>query len=199
MTANARTPLSHRHLCFVLAFIANGGKGGEAAIEAGYSAQGISPSVTANRLLKNANVRAEIARRSHRIAVRAEITVERTLRENAAIAFFDPRRLYADDGTMLPIKEWPDDVAAAVASVKTHEHYDGEDKARVVKWEVRFWNKCDALEKLFKFERLYEEAPPDDRGTTSILNLNFDALTADERRQLRWLLNRALPQTLVEG
>lgn len=41
---------------------------------------------------------------------------ERILRGIAAIAYFDPRRMFAEDGTILQPSRWPDDVAQAMAT-----------------------------------------------------------------------------------
>jgi phage terminase small subunit len=60
--------------------------GTQAAIRAGYAA-GESAKVTASRLLADANVQAAIAKGQQRLAESDEVTIDRIVREYAAIAF----------------------------------------------------------------------------------------------------------------
>jgi phage terminase small subunit len=50
-----------------------------------------------------------------------ENTAKRVLREIANVAFLDPRRIFAEDGSLLSPHEWPDDIAAAVSSIDVVE------------------------------------------------------------------------------
>ena len=90
-------------------------------------------------------------------------------------------------GNMLPIRDWPDDIAAAIASIEPEAVEIGKGKSRttVLGYRVRFWDKNSSLEKLFKFGRLYAEAPPPDAGTTNILNVSIDGLEPEERAKIR--------------
>jgi phage terminase small subunit len=180
-----------RQARFVLAYLACP-DATKAAIEAGYSPR-TAKEIGYSLVHKNSLVQAEIARRS-RVAMEArEITLERTLSENAAIAFADPRRPFNADGTMVPVCDWPPEVAAAVASVETEERYetgdDGAQPVRVAIRKVRFWDKGAALEKLFRYQRLYAEPPQ----ATNIFETNIGTLDAEQRDQLRRLLTAVLP------
>src|SRR5450830_1901928 len=46
------------------------------------------------------------------------IDPDRALREAARLAYSDIRELFDDEGRMLPIRRWPDSVAAAVQSIE---------------------------------------------------------------------------------
>ncbi len=106
--------------------------GTQSAITAGYSPK--SAHVTASQLLRNPNVKAQIAnlRETALVQVQREtgITLERTLREIARIAFFDARRLFKADGTPIPIHELDDETASAIAGLDVSNEraksYDSE-------------------------------------------------------------------------
>jgi phage terminase small subunit len=105
----------------------------------------------ASRLLKNSKVSARIADLKAPGIAAAGLSVERTLREIARVAYSDPGRYYRADGTMKPIVEWDDDMRAAVAQVETETRADG---ACITK--LKFWNKNEGLEKAMKHLGLYE-------------------------------------------
>ncbi len=106
----------------VAVFIAEYAKtqnGTQSAITAGYSPN--SAHVTASQLLRKPNVQAEIANLRETVLAQVQrdtgITLERTLREIARIAFFDARRLFKADGTPIPIHELDDETASAIAGL----------------------------------------------------------------------------------
>jgi len=188
--------LTPRQLRFVDAYLAVP-NAAAAAARAGYS-RDTAPQ-QGSRLLSNVNIQNAIAKRHAALAAKQSIRIEDTLRENARIAFRDLRRLFQEDGTMLPVPAWPDDIAAAVASIETRELYEGEGENRKLvgfTHKVKFEDKGAALERFFRYQRLYVDAPPADGDTTHIVQNNFrvDLLDADERQQLRDLLRRALPK-----
>ena len=53
---------------------------------------------------------------------RADWAVEALLRELRLMAFVDIRKLYAEDGSLLPMNQWPEDVARAVNEITPNEH-----------------------------------------------------------------------------
>lgn len=95
----------------------------QAAIRAGYSKR------TANeqgaRLLVNASVAEAIREAMSKRAKRTEITADRVLREYARLGFFDPRKLFHDNGQPKEISELDDDTAAALAGLDMVEIYEG--------------------------------------------------------------------------
>lgn len=174
--------LSPQRLKFVLAFCIKP-NATEAAIAAGYK-EGSARQQGAY-LLTIPVIRAEIARRTAPALAKQEITIERILLESARIAFADTRSVVRADGSFLPLNEWPADVAACIAGMEFDEN------GNLIK--VRWWNKNEALERFFKYKRLYAEIPPVPPGNTNIVNFNIGRLDADEREQLRHILGRALP------
>lgn len=87
----------------------------QAAIRAGYSPK------TANeqgaRLLAKVSIQAELSERMKAREQRTEITQDRVLQEIARVAFFDPRKLFNDDGTPKRLVDLDDDSAAVVAGL----------------------------------------------------------------------------------
>jgi phage terminase small subunit len=70
------------------------------------------------RLLRNAEVAARIAELKSEQLARLHIEQDRPIRQLRNIIEADIRTLYTDDGRLLPITEWPDETAAAIANVK---------------------------------------------------------------------------------
>lgn len=135
--------------------------GKKAAISAGYSAA--TADSAASRLLKNVKVKAEIvkadAERMAKVQAETGITLARTLKEIARIAYFDPRRLFDKDGKPLGITELDDDTAAAVAGLEVLEEHAGSGQDRVLIGHVKKWKLADknaGLEKLMKHFGGYE-------------------------------------------
>lgn len=132
----------------------------KAAIRAGYSAK------TADRigpeLLGNSCVEAAVNKALIKQQERTEVTADRVLRELAAIAFADTRKLYREDGSIKSPGELDDRTASALAGIDTEER-DGEDGYRAYTRKVKQWDKVKALELLGKHLGLYPT-----RGTLSI-------------------------------
>lgn len=127
---------------------------GSAAYQrAGYKATGNSAEVNARRLLRNAQVSAEIARAQEKTLTKLDISRERVLQEIARIAFFDPRRMFAADGRPLEVTELDDDTAAVVAGLDVLEEYEGRGEDRILIGHIKKWKLADkkgALDMLMK-------------------------------------------------
>lgn len=116
---------------------------GQAAIRAGYSAK--SAYRTASRMLADKDIQAYLAKISKKRSLRTAVTQDRVLTEISRLAFNDPRRAFDDNGALLPVQDWPDDVAAAIASIECNEiKLDGVVVGMVKK--VKFWDKSKNLE-----------------------------------------------------
>jgi phage terminase small subunit len=124
-TAKPRTSkFAARKAAFVKALILTNGNKRAAAVAAGYK-PGRAADKAGERLSQNVAVRAEIAAAAEKAATIAGLSIERHTLEVARLAYADPRKLYRD-GKLIPIEEWSDDAAAAVASIEVDEIY-GED------------------------------------------------------------------------
>ena len=77
------------------------------------------------------------------------IDPHQVLYELACIAYADIRLLYDDMGQILPVADWPADVAVAVASTKTLKmNLDATDGEQNTVVEVKLYDKFRALEAL---------------------------------------------------
>lgn len=128
--------------------------------------------VKASVLASNGKVMVRVAQLQSSAMNALAINIERILRENAALAFSDVRQLFDENGSIKPINEWSDELAAAVASIEVVEEYEGtgEDRKLVgyIK-KIKFWDKNAALDKLFKNFGMY--AKDNERKQTAIADM----------------------------
>lgn len=95
----------------------------QAAKRAGYSER--TAYSQGQRLLKDVEIQATIAEARQKLAESAGISAERVLQEYARLGFFDPRKLFHDNGQPKEISELDDDTAAALAGLDLVEIYEG--------------------------------------------------------------------------
>lgn len=81
------------------------------------------------------------------------IRAEQIARELALLAFGNIKRLYNEDGTLIPVHLLPDDISACLSGVDVEGLYHGSGKDRtqvgdILKFKIA--SKIDALEKLAK-------------------------------------------------
>lgn len=127
----------------------------QAAKRAGYK----DPNIGRQLITKN-NVSEEIQRRKKELSDRTGITQERVLREFAKIAFFDPRKLFQDNGQPKDITMLDDDTAGALAGLDVMEVYEGHGQDRefvgyTKKYKIA--DKLRALDALGKHLGLFEK------------------------------------------
>lgn len=116
----------------------------KAAIRAGYAPK--RADATAYNLLRNTEISTAIREEMEARAKRTEITQDRVLLEIARLAFNDPRKAFDENGALKPIQEWPDEVAAAVSSIKINEIKDSEGNHIGETKEIKFWDKGKQIE-----------------------------------------------------
>lgn len=78
---------------------------------------------------------------------RKEYTVDDVLQKLRAISNLDIRELYDESGKMKPVKDWPEDFAKSVTSIKPGEHGH----------EVKYADKLKAIELLGKTQAVFTE------------------------------------------
>lgn len=154
----SRASVAEREAVFIEAYIANGGNGTQAAREAGYAESGARRS--AFKLLQRPAVIKALSARREKLARTYELTTESVIAELSKIVHADPRRMFAENGTLLPVKEWPDDVAGMVASIEVDETFKGDGKEKV--WtgytkKVKLWDKNSGIDKAMKHLGLFAE------------------------------------------
>jgi phage terminase small subunit len=123
-------------------YIELGFNGTKAAIAAGYSKNGAGQ--TAHYLLNNPQINKYIESAKEDLGVRLGITRERIAQELAKTAFFDPRKLYDEDGNVVDFSKIDDDTAGAINNVEIIEDRLGQTTTK----KIRVNDKVRAAELL---------------------------------------------------
>lgn len=126
----------------------------QAAIRAGYSRN--TAGSQGQRLLTNAEIQraVEAAQREHSHAT--GVTVERLIREMAALAFSDVAALLDEAGNLRPVSDWPAAVRPAIRKIRVRREAPKEDGAQSCEViELAFWDKTKAQDMLAKHLGLY--------------------------------------------
>lgn len=105
-----------------------------------------------------ASVDAIVAERAAALLTSADANAERILLELCRIAFFDPRKMFNEDGTMRQISEFDDDTAAAISGFDIERRTEGrgEDREEYYVLKPRTVSKNQALEMLAKYRKLLD-------------------------------------------
>jgi len=85
------------------------------AISAGYSKK--TAYSQGQRLLKNVEIGKRLMELRKKLMDKVELSQERVVLELMRHAFFDIRKIYDQEGHLLPVLEWDDDSAACVAGI----------------------------------------------------------------------------------
>ncbi len=143
-----------------------------AYIKAGYSENGAAAS--ACQLLTNPNIKARIREIVSERKARIKLEGDEILLEIQKLAMSDIRRLINPlTGAVLPVNDWPDDLAPAVAGFEVHEKinpFTGEITGYVKKFKL--WDKPKSQELLGKNKKLF--------GNEDGTNVTVTIVTADE-------------------
>jgi phage terminase small subunit len=166
-----------REAAFVEAYLSNNMRGDLAAIVAGYAPAHAKRQAVA--MLARPAVQKLIRDRQDELSKAHRLTTDSVMAELSKIVHADPRKLFDDSGTLLPIRQWPDDMAGAVASIEVDELFDGKGKGRKFigyTKKVKFWDKNSGIEKAMKHLGLFAEDNKQRMGALS--NLPRDVLQA---------------------
>lgn len=120
----------------------------QAAIRAGYSKK--TAYSQGQRLLKHDEIQKRIQEIKEERGKRCEITQDRVLLEYARLAFFDPRKLFDDEGNPKDVSDLDDDTAAALAGLDVVKEVDKESGVTSYTKKYRITNKLGALDSLAK-------------------------------------------------
>lgn len=100
-----------------------------------------------HRLLLRDEVQALILAERDRLLSSAGLSATDTLVKLRQFLMYDVRKMFRPDGTMIPIHELPDDLAAACVGFKD----------TIAGREVKYADKVAALEKAMKYHGLFEK------------------------------------------
>ncbi len=160
---------------FVAEYLANGLNATKDAISAGYSEK--TADTQGARLLVNVKVAQVIEARTSKIMERLDVTSDMVVQEIAKLAFFDPRKLFNDDGSMKLISEIDDHSAVALAGFDVCELFDGTGDQKHVYGllkKVKLADKSRDLEVLGRYFKLFspdKEGLEVERVTTIIVDI----------------------------
>jgi len=129
----------------------------KAAIRAGYSQK--TAYAIANKLLRKAEVAAYIQEAMDKRAKRVDINKDDVLKEISKLAFSDIRKIFDENGNLLPPHMLPDEVAATISSIDVvTTRIPGKDAVEVeYTSKIRFWDKRASLELLGKHLKLFTD------------------------------------------
>jgi len=162
-------PLNQRQKLFVIEYLKD--RNATAAYKrAGYKATGNAAEVIACQLLRNPQIALSIAKASEQAVEtfvhETGITLERTLREIAKVAFHDPRKFF-HDGHLQAITSLDDETAAALAGFEVTEEFEGsgqERKSVGYTKKIKQADRAKYLDMLMKhlggYKKDNEQAPP---------------------------------------
>jgi phage terminase small subunit len=119
-----------------------------ALIRAGYSKQ--SANGYQNKYVNHPKVKAAINFMVNERMERAIIEGDNILLEINRLALVDPRKAFDKYCSLLPVHQWPDEVAACISSIKVTELKDKEGNVYGELKEVKFWDKVKALDLAMK-------------------------------------------------
>lgn len=153
-----------KQAAFVAEYLIDG-NATQAAIRAGYSPK--TAHVIGQENLKKPVIASLLSQKQSVIAARQderleamELTEERVMRETARLAFFDPRKMFAQDGRPLSITELDADTAACIVGLDVLEEFSGTGQDRVLIGHVKKYKIADknsALERAAKILGMFKK------------------------------------------
>jgi phage terminase small subunit len=151
--------------------------------------------VNASQLLNNTKVAQRLKELQDKLCSRNMVTVERVLQEYARLGFFDPRKLFNDDGKPKDITELDDDTAAALAGLDVQEVYEGFGEDRVFAGYTKKYKLADkkgALDSMSKYLGMFTDKI---ESTNHNINEDLDKLPENERHnRIRESMGKLSPE-----
>lgn len=157
----ARQGLTQKQEIFCLAYIETGSA--SEAYRKAYNASRMKAETIharASELMADGMVTVRIGELRQAVAGKVVATEARVIEELARIGLFDPGELFAEDGSLLPVKNMPPEVRAAIASIEIEELFDGQGKDRKrigYTKKIKLWDKNSAADKLLRHLGAYEK------------------------------------------
>jgi phage terminase small subunit len=156
---------NHRHEIFIREYLKDR-NATQAAIRAGYSAR--SAHSQGHDILKRPDVQERLRELTGEVLDKLDVSVDRILRELAAIAFADARDIFDTSGALLPIHQMPAHVAATIAAIECEVRTEGrgDDAVPVQLRKIRRWDKLAALKMLAEYRQMLR---PADSGADALM------------------------------
>lgn len=120
----------------------------QAAIRAGYSPR--TAGAQGEALLKNPEVAQFVKFEMDERSKRTRVTADRVIEELSRIAFFDIRKAFRPDGTLMSVDEMDQDARAVIVSLDVHDLHDREGNPTGRMSKVKLADKLGALTLLMR-------------------------------------------------
>jgi phage terminase small subunit len=151
--------LTPKQKIFVAEYLANGMNATQAAISAGYSKSTACEMGAEN--LRKPHIATAIGAKAEKHLNKLDYGIDRCLNEVARLAFFDPAKLFEDDGSLKPIKSIDPDTRAVIAGLEVSDIWDsseGDQKSIIgTLKKVKISDRKGALDMLFRYHALYKD------------------------------------------
>lgn len=145
-----------RRKAFAEAFLSNGRNATQAAVAAGFSPK--TAERQGSRLVRDVRVQTILDKRRTEIATKHELSTDEIMADMARALRFDPRKLFGQDGTFIPIHELDDDVALCLTGIETVivKGTEGSETPLFVK-KIKWESKATARDQALKVFGMYEK------------------------------------------
>jgi len=148
----------------------------QAAIRAGYSKR--TASEQSARLLANVKIQKHLQTDIKKRGERVEIKADSVLKELGNVVFFDPRRIYDENGNLKHIKDMDEDVAKAITSHKVIK-VESDEKATYTTIEIKWADKLRAVELSMKHLGMLNEKVDVEHSGDIDINVTLKGLDDD--------------------
>lgn len=149
-----------------------------AYLGAGYKVTPMIASMRGCALARTSKVRQYLQAFQDSALEKALADEDRIVGETVKVAFSDVRKLFnPETGALIEPHKLDDATARAVSSVQITERTVGQQIVKTTK--IKFWNKTDALDKLFRWQGLYKDSQPTTGPKTTKVELVYGAPVED--------------------
>lgn len=121
-----------------------------AAQRAGYSPR--TCGAAGHNLLQDDRIQKALGKHVKKLTDKAEVTVERVLKEYARLAFFDIGDLFDENGDMLALQDMPEDARRAIGGIDVSQIGDEETVKK-----IKIIDKKGALDSIGKYLKMFIE------------------------------------------
>lgn len=180
-----------RRKAFAEAFLSNGMNATQAAIAAGFSPK--TAERQGSRMVRDVRVQTILDKRRTEIATKHELSTDEIMADMARALRFDPRKLFGQDGTFIPIHELDDDVALCLTGIETVivKGTEGSETPLFVK-KIKWESKATARDQALKVFGMYEKDNAQKSGI-------FDHLPREALKELAERMKRLAGEKIIDG
>lgn len=147
-------PLTQKQLLFTQEYLKDL-NATAAYIRAGYGPNNAEKSGPA--LLGDSRVQLEVSKYLAKREEKSNVSVEKVLKDLKRIAECDLKDAYNEDGTLVNVRNMPEDIRKCISAIEVYEEKDREGNWIGTTKKIKFWDKNKALEMLGKYLKLFTE------------------------------------------